>query len=253
MSRITNILTKVNTIIANKGRWEESNLLDLLDSAQNLIARRTEVLKKTTVVPLVEGQADYKLDEATYKIYRVLYQGKALPIRTREFLDHTVSLDWETHKGKLVELVLVNLLEIPVLRVYPIPEGGDDEISTPPYGVITDITEAEFNSVYGVVTDITLSGLSTGTALLVYHSYTPPTLVDTNSELLLSHRYDTAMVHYVAAMALRQNEDTQSRGMAGEELQLFQAELQQAYTDASKEGTGDASTFAVNYRGAFNS
>ena len=246
-TRIETLLTKVNTILANKGRWEEANLLDLLDTAQKLIAQRTEVLKRTTFLGLVEGQAEYSLAPEVYKLYRIVYRGQILPIRTREYLDHARGVDWETHKGSCVECIVTNLMDIPALRIYPML--GDD-LDLPPFGVVSDWTNSEFNSPFGVVTDIDLN-LASGEFLTIYHSYIPPTLETTADEVLLSSRYDAAMVHYVTFMALRQNEDTQSRSMASEELQLFQVELQQIYKDAMQESTADASSFAINYLGGF--
>lgn len=250
MTRIEALLAKVNIVLANKGRWEESNLLDLLDSAQKLISQRTEVLKRTTFLELIEGQAEYTLAPEVYKLYRIVYRGRVLPIRTREYLDHTRGVDWETHKGDCLECIVTNLIDIPALRVYPMLRDDLDDLDLPPFGVISDGTNSEFSSPFGVVTDIDVS-LRTGEYLTIYHSYIPPTLGTVEDDVLLGSRYDQAMVHYVTAMALRQNEDTQSRSMAGEELQLFQVELQQIYKDAMQESTADASSFGINYLGAF--
>lgn len=252
MSRITEILTSVNTIIANKDRWEDSNLISLIDTAQKLIVRRTEILKKTITVPLVKGQGDYPLPADTNKIYRVLYRGNALRIRTREYLDMHVSPEWETHEGDTVQLIVTNLLAQPAVRVYPIPSDVDEIEVSDVFGVISSVTSAAFNSVFGVVTDIELSEPAGNDELLIYLSYSPATLVDEDSLLEISPRHDLAIVHYVAGMALRQNEDTQSRTMAAEELNLFQAELSQIYSDSALSGTADKSSFAVPYRGAFN-
>lgn len=253
MPRIADILTSVNTIIANNGRWEESNLISLVDTAQKLIVRRTEILKKTITIPLVKGQADYALPTETNKIYRVIYKGRVIPIRTREYLDMNASPEWETHEGDSVETIITNLLAQPALRVYPIPRNIDEVEISGVFGIISDITSAAFNSVYGVVTDIELAELVGPTDVLsIYISYSPATVADSDDALEISSRYDLAIIHYVAGMALRQNEDTQSRTMAAEELNLFQVELNQIYSDSALSGTADKSSFVVPYRGAFD-
>ena len=265
MTRIEALLAKVNIVLANKGRWESSNLLSLLDTAQKLIAQRTEVLKRTTVIDLVNGQSVYQLDNNVYRIYRVLYRGQTLPIRTREYLDSVRGVEWETHKAERIECIVTNLMDIPSLRIYPtlaiVPNWPLYGVLTswmdmpiePPQGVCTGFEADEpweVNSTEGVVTNIT-ENLMTGEQLTIYHSYVPSTLQSTSDELHLSFRYDNALVHYTTAMALRQNEDTQSRSMAGEELQLFQIELQQIYKDAMQESTADATSFEVTYSGGF--
>lgn len=247
MTRAEIILSKINTVLANQGRWGDNNLLSIIDTAQKLIAQRTEVLKKTSLVPLTPGQVSYNLGPTVHKIYRVLYKGKVLPIRTREYLNVAKGLDWETHTGEEIECVVTNLLDIPGLRIYPaisnIEVGGIQ-------GVVVDADDIVMTSVYGVVTDISLIP-DAETVLLVYHSYLPPSITKVTDELTLSARYDEAIVRYSTAMALRQNEDTQSRSMANEELQLFQLELQQIYKDAALESTADASSFSLTYTGAF--
>lgn len=254
MSTAEKVLLDVNDILANKGRWSPETLLSLLSAAQRKIARRTEVLKKTTVLNLVENQAVYRLDNFAYRIYRVLYNNTVLDIRTREFADSYIGPDWESHQGKNAQLIITNLQELPSLRVYPVPSGGPYIIEG--MGVATDVEVdgPSFNSPYGVLTSIDLPDLPpSGETLLIYHSYVTADIVDPCANLELNFMYDDALVHLTAGMALRQNEDFQNRSFANEEFMLYEAEMRTIMRDGARGSEADASAYSVTYRGGFNS
>ena len=319
MSRLSDIVDRVNLIIANNGRWSESNLISIADVGQKLIARRLDYLPKASMLPLYEGLSLYKLPTNVLKINRILYKGKLLPIVTREWLDSNIGPDWETHIGNEPKAIVLNLIELSGLRTYPTlytrPENTNEEIpleDSHPWGVIATGTDSTYGIVTGseeggeaigelfidpitgliyenIPTDFNLdmslarayssleaqytpaiegfaSDEDWGNAttpigyyfkkrddhLTVYASYSPRTLTDLSSGLEIPVRYDDALVHFIAGSALRQNEDTQSRMFAQEEIQLFNDELMQLSRDVATMGTTNKEAFSTNYVGAFN-
>jgi hypothetical protein len=192
-TRIESILTRARDSLADaaKERWSDEHLLRILDEGQKDIARHTRLLKDETDIPLVEGQAVYKLPSDLWLITRAAFDGCLIPLRTHNELDELVrtralsnehdyherrgytsydrvtgSFCWELDTGSEVTALVFDKRNLDEIRVYPIPDEGIASNSytfttdNPEFagaellGVATDITDYSFDSVFGVVTDM---------------------------------------------------------------------------------------------------
>ena len=107
------------------------------------------------------------------------------------------------------------------------------------YGIITDFsysdiqpilgTRAQLNEMYGGPNSIPAEGL-----IKFYYIRRHAKVTDINTDLNIDELLEQPLVHYIVGMALRDNQDTQSRAMAAEELQIYYQMLSEYSIQKSK-------------------
>ncbi len=154
-TRIADILTRVRDSLAdpNKERWSDDRLLRLLDEGQKHFAREARLLKSSTTLPIVQGQALYALPDTCWLITRVSLGGKAIPLQSFDGLDETTPY-WYTETGPAIKSAVFNRREPNTLRLYPILDGSSSEYS---YSVANEGYVQPFEvtgDAFGVVVEI---------------------------------------------------------------------------------------------------
>lgn len=253
MSRITDILTRAKDTLAPNGRWEDARLLRALDEAQKAICLRTGILRGYSLIPLLQNQATYVLPNLGHRISRVLFSNELIPVYSHDQMDKIYGYDWEKHVGTKTLAIVFTLNNSSSFRVYPVPVA-DTVALIETDGVTADSEDYTLDSPFGVLTDIEsdTSPIETGEVLSVYYTKQPATLTSETDDLEISSAFDAALKFYVTAAALKDNQDTQSRALAIDELQLFDSELRQIVRDSTLDSMNNATVFSTPYVGAFD-
>lgn len=180
--RISNIISKARDSLSdpNAERWSDARLLRLLSDAQEDIVMHHELLKTTTDIYLIIGQAEYSLPDDCYRILRCATDGGRLPLVSYNKLDEASAnsrnddipgdTDWMVDNGPVIEAVVYDNNNPQQVRVYPIPnEDIADELyafanagevqfaGDELYGIVTAIEgepDYTLDSSYGVVTSL---------------------------------------------------------------------------------------------------
>lgn len=215
-------------------RWTDERLIGLLNDGLTEIQENTILYTSTMYLELVNGVADYDLSSLAAKILRIEYKGNPLDIETFENLD-SKKYKWQEETGNTLKAYLLDKQNQANIKVYPIPDG-----LTP--------TNIESNSLYGIITDITYSDLQltiTGTLgdlgeiaedgyLKIFYIKKVVTVTDINDELDVTTVVKRPLSHYIASMALRDNQDTQNRILAKEEMDMFEKQISQFKMEKAK-------------------
>ena len=258
MGRIADILTRVRDTLSDPDadRWSDARLLRLIDEAQKDIATKAKLLRTTAQIQLVPDTHTYDLPSEAINIMRITdLEGDKIPMRSHAQMDD-INPTWEFDTGLSLEYIVFDKINPGQLKVYPIPEVGDvaDVYITGTYGVVVAIDNDTVSSPYGVVVDINQSVTQDATftslygelsdmseifrSLLVYY-HARPTLIDAIdigiSVLEIDEMYDKAIKHYTIGMAWRDDQDTQNRQLAKEELQFYAME----FVNAKKHSAAD--------------
>ena len=272
MGRIADILTRIRDTLSdpNKNRWSDARLLRLIDEAQKDIATKAKLLRTTVTIQLVPDKHTYDLPSEAINIMRITdIDGNQLPMLSHAQMDE-VDSTWEFDTGVSVEQIVFDKINPGQFKVYPIPEVGDvpdtyvagtygvvvgiesDTVSSP-YGVIVDISRSatrlvEFNSPYGELVDMS----EVIKSILVYYHERPAEInaIDLGTSVLnIDEMYDKAIKHYVIAMAWRDDQDTQNRQLAAEELQFYAMEFVSAKKHSAADNVSSSKQETTYYNG----
>lgn len=184
--------TRIQDIIADareslgdlsSSRWSDTQLLAYVDEAQKEIAKETHMLKDIITVPLLQAQHTYRLPEDTVMVFRTIFAGDKIPMKTTDWMDNagitgrvisgiageltnrrpSVSNSDGSHwltattEGD-ISCVVYDKLNRRKLRVWPTPIADDLEtVETSldtTVGATHDISDYDALSLYGIITDI---------------------------------------------------------------------------------------------------
>jgi len=224
MSKVYTLVDKIrDTLNDPEGdRWTNARILRSINEATKTINLRANILRGKGSFKVLAGISKYKLPDNVQVVTRVLYNGKPLKFKSHSQMDELIE-SWETDYGNNLEYIVYDKLNIAYIRLYPIPQVPSTNLDT--FGTITDLGNAELNSIFGVLTNVyyDISDIT------IYYIYKPEEVISLSDELPLNDIWDTAIKHYVCGFLLRDDKDTQNRAFGNEELQLFNSELQQAF------------------------
>lgn len=249
MSRVLDTLNNARAILADtsKTRWTDNRLIDLYNQALVDIVLQTNLLSGKAFVEVESNINTYRLPDEVLQITRIQYLDTKLPILSHDEMDKKDAL-WETRVGTTVQYAVTNLLNSGVFKIYPrITDTTMDYIdSNSPYGIIVDVTT--FDDIYNIpgIEDIN----NIPKYLIVYYSKIPDfvTTSTIDTSLQFSKAWDTAIIHYIAGMALRDDGDAQNRAFGTEELTLYTSNVNIIMNRTARNFTMDLET-TVNYRG----
>ena len=163
MSRIDNILLRVRDTLSDPDgeRWSDGRLLRLIDDAQKAIALQANLLRTSSEVNLVRGQAVYDLPADAHRIIRVVDAQGKIPTKSHQWADTHFGADWAKHYGDGVKAIIYDKLDPGLIKVYPKPLEGilKAELANL-YGFVSEYADYEVPSLYGVLTDV-IDGLTT--------------------------------------------------------------------------------------------
>jgi len=197
---------------------------------------------------------------------------------------------WEGYADSPVLRVIIDKLNFDMIKVYPIPtgvEGGyqtvnsDGDLLTVPYGITVGATGYTIDSPYGICgsfsadyenmyqnvdTDVDPKyGICTifdddSDNMTLYYLKLPDEIIFptgiTDLELVpnpeVSKVWDTALKHYVAGMALRDDKDTQNRSLGNDELQFFYDYVADALEDSAQDFKATRTQYRTPYDNGLN-
>lgn len=175
--------------------------------------------------------------------------------------------------------VVAELLGIPTassLGVLSEIEGTSPErtLIDPIYGIIVGGTGYTMESIYGIIIsaddgedsetwienvnesivneygfDVILD--DEAQRMTIYYLRKPETIVDTNTEIEIDTIWDTALKHYIAGMALRDDRDSQNQQLGKDELALFAGYVNKAVKDSSQDFTAKRTQYDSPYISGF--
>ena len=275
-TRVENIITNARDILADtRGtRWTDGALIRLINKGQQDITKEAKLLMTSKIIPLVAGQSIYTMPDDLLLLRHVVYKDDRLEINSTEEMDNLATRGdlrryavnstntiltgqndsyWRntTTTGD-IECAIFDYMENYQLRVYPIPTelpASSTIDITPIYGVVTGVTnDISGTTIYESVEAYGVVAGDDNNFLEVFYSKYPADITTVNDVPEISQTFDTALHHYVAGMALRQDTTTAKRDMADEELKLYDRELSTIMSMASKHNV-TTKHFRTTYNG----
>jgi len=150
---------------AKEQRWTNSRLLSIVSQGQVDICLESGYLRNEVLIPLVNGQNIYTLPSDCYTIKRVEYDGKLLPLFTRDDQDipRAVTTDYVAYKSDLDMNKLEIQPEVANIETFHFIKGVavEDDLFTvsPIYGVAvkTSSPNLDVEPSLGAVTGVVLN------------------------------------------------------------------------------------------------
>lgn len=234
---VEDILLQSRYIISDvdKERWSDTRLIALLNNALRDVAKRTILFIEPTFYVVQNLLVDIDLTDKVVKIVRAEYLDEPLPFYTFEEMDDK-NKEWQLETGTEVLAIVYSKQRAGLYKQYPIVENAQN-------------THVEYNQLYGVTTDISYSDIQPVLAdaigdigsvpdegiIKFYYVRKHDKVTDLADELQIDDLVEEPLIHYVAAMALRDNQDTQNRGMAKEELGMYEELVDMYSIEKSKQ------------------
>jgi len=251
MSTAAAIIDKARGILADeaKTRWTDTRLLDLLNEGIDQILIDTKILlEESTFVELQAGLQSYNLASIALKVTRVEWNGENIPLILHKNMDN-IRREWETVTGDTIQYAIHDQSDLTSFKVYPIPNfDATRAVTTSNYGTITGIYGGD------AISMVYEDGIPTGATLTEYlEVFYIKKVVDLiiTDECPLDDIWDKALSHYIAAHALRINQDTMSRQLAAEELSIYTGMVAQR-AKFKKRDSSNTSQRTAKYVGVFN-
>lgn len=205
-----------------KDRWTDARLLALLNEGLTLINTKTTIFVETKIIVLTDLVADLDLSASATKIVRAEYLDEKVPLKTMDEMDSEQGKAWMTKKGPKLEAIVYSKQKRGLYRLYPVPENAQNSnISySSPYGIITEISYSDIQPVmFDLYGDI--EGIPDDALLKIFLVRKHSNITDVNEELNIDDIVTQPLTHFIAGRAFRDNQDTQHRALADEELKFF--------------------------------
>ncbi len=251
MTTAAELLADVRPILADpsKQRWTDDRLLKLLNEGLLNLAINTKLFVAKKFITIADALINFDLSDIAVTITRIQYNETIVPFKTIQEMDE-LSSKWELDTGKTPSAIIISQQNRAWFRLYPIIEDLAT-LTTPldmidsPYGPTIVVTHA--SPLLGTVSNIgNTSNIPPGDHLIVYYSEKPAVLTAVGDTLITDDFANSALLHYVAGMAFRDNLDVQSSSMGDSELGLFSG-----FVD--KLNNKKAENFnSTNYKTAYN-
>lgn len=244
------ILTSARQVLSDtqKLRWTDARLLTLLNDGINILVNDTTLFNEHHYLQLADGVEEYVASRA-FKILRAEYMGLPLTPTSHEEMDK-LEAGWTTKLGTRFTHILTDKAQPGHFRLYPKLETLPDtlvEHESGPYGIITDISYTDYQlTMTGDEGEI---GTPENGWLKLYYSRKLPKYTAITDEVEMDDFLVTPLSSYIAARALRDNQDTQNRSLAAEEMNIFEAVVEKYNVTKSKLYSSGALSTA--YVGAF--
>lgn len=242
------VLTEARYILSDtaKDRWSDVRLLKLLSDGLRDIAKNTTIFTETMFYVVANLAVDIDFTANAVKIVRAEYLDDELPFYSFDEMDEK-DPKWQLETGDKVKAIVYDKQRTGLYKLYPIVSNAQN------YHI-------EYNQLLGVTTDISYSdilpvmGDSIGDIGVVpddavikfYYIRKHDKVTDINTQLDIDDLFEIPLAHYVAGMALRDNQDAQNRQMAAEELQLYYNKINEHSIEKSKNFSRPGHTVRYN-------
>lgn len=227
-------------------RWSADTLLLYTSLAQNDICVFTRFYRKTVLISLIDSTLIYDLPTDCLAVNRLEYNHKMFPMESRNTIDSNTAV----FPCVLKDNVAFNQLEI------VLSNNEDDNLLLSAllietYGVVVDndnsgnpLSVGELEDEYGVVSEITEGSQAGATGLgnlTVFYTAVPAliALSEIGEAMIMPDIWFQAMVHFVTAMALQDDNDANNIQRGELEAQKYIRLLQRINQIASKDFTSN--------------
>jgi len=250
----SDVVTKVRDILADPSgdRWSDARIFREINSAQDDIVLKSNLLRARVSIDLNAGQEVYQLPEEVLMVTRVIFNDKVLPIYSRAEMD-AKDINWETETDEdTISAIVYDGMNQGQIRPYPILES--DIKSSNPNGIITEINYTDptlvpsFNSPFGNVVAIDSGFNSKLVDIFIVYFIKRANRVTALTDIMeLNEVWLSPIVHYVCGSILRSDGDTQNRALGNEEFQLYSSAILETLKNTSKHFTSSGH-FESDYR-----
>lgn len=229
---VQDLLTKVRYTLSdlNRERWTDARLIALINDCMSQLTSKTILFVETAYIQLINNLADYDISNIAVKILRIEYENLPLPTYSFDDMDSKEPL-WQEKKGTKLKAYILDKQKEARFKTYPILDNTEVEQSngtitySGPYGIITGITYFEIplvmSGTFGDISPVAADGY-----IKVYFIKRHSTFTDVADTIDISSVAEEIMQHYIVGRALRDNQDTQSRALSKEELDMYEAQLE---------------------------
>lgn len=237
---IQDLLKKIRFSLSdsNSSRWSDERLISLINDCISSITRRSILFVDTTYIKLVNNLVNYDISDIAVKILRIEYDKKPIIPVSHHDLD-LINENWQDSVSNRVTNYIVDKQKEGVFKLYPKLQNENVSLNngnitySGNYGIITGITYTELPLVLsGNFGDI--SPVATDGYIKVFYIKRHQKFTDINDTIDISSVAEELIQHYVVGMALRDNQDTQSRALAKEELDMHESQLEEYLFEKAK-------------------
>jgi len=237
---VQDILTQCRYTLSDedKDRWTDARLISLLNNCITELAKTTTVFVETLIWEVRNKLVDIDLTEYSTKILRAEYLDEPLPFKTFQEMDED-NPEWQLEEGEEVKALVFNRQRNGLIKQYPIVTNAkNDHIEyNQLFGVTTHISysdiiptvivdnnpdevydQTQYNEGYAIGD---ISGIGDAGLIKFYYVRKHEKVTSLTDELIIDDLIEQPLIHYVTGMALRDNQDTQNRQMASEELSYY--------------------------------
>lgn len=210
-------------------RWSDDRLISLLNDCISNITLKTIIFVNEAYIKLVNGKVDYDLSDIAVKIIRVEFEKKPLVFKSLADMDGKNST-WQNDEGSRIIYVIPDKRREANFKLYPILKNtavtlSDNNVNySGSYGIVTGISYTDIPLViaddFGDISPIPADGY-----IKVFYIKRHAEITDINDTLDLSSVAQELAQHFIVGKALRDNQDTQSRTLAKEELDMYNNQL----------------------------
>lgn len=230
----------------SKTRWSDARLLALLNDGLSILMMSTILFIDRKYVPVFADLEEYDISTYAAKILRVEYKGLPLDLVTHEFLDN-FDKRWKSTISSTFTHAITDKYRSGKFRLYPTVNTLDGTLveQNDTLGIITDITYTDYQ--LEMLDSLGEVGTPEDSYVYVHFCKNMGKIVDLLEDLDIDDFIRVALQHYIVARALRDNQDTQNRALANEEMQFFD-KLVETYSIARSQ-LYNGSSNEVTYRG----
>lgn len=230
-----------------KQRHKDGALLELLEEGQKEIARKTNMFRGKANIPLIRGQAEYKLPSNAVQLLEVISDDIPLKIVGYDYFEgkrinksshssygqgsygYSDNEDfgirgraWQATEGERPSLIVVDSLDFLTFRVFPIPTAQAEEFSFDAvYGMPVGLSLAEPLPLSQSATTGMPVAIADQRVVQVIFARMPNSIETLSSAIELPEMYWPILKHYVAGMALRYDTIARNVNLGASELGLF--------------------------------
>ena len=212
--RVNDLITNMRYTLADpdQQRWTDARLVQLINEAQNDIAKRTKFFKSDYTYTFTGNTVT--IDPYIISVFRIAtLNGEHIPWVTQDELDRMYP-DWRVAESEdIIQYIVSDRTLTGQIMVYP---------------------------------KITVGATISITATVVPY---PVDLV--SSDIQVPVIFDSAIMFYVTGRALRDDMDVQNRAIGNEQLQLYLNEIKQLQADINSNFKRQVSP-TIKYYNPFN-
>lgn len=231
------IIKESRYILSDKSadRWSDDRLLTLLNDGILDIAKNTTLFVETLIYAIPNLVPDIDLTSQALKIVRVEYLDVVIPFYSFEEMDKKGPRLWQHETGTEVKAIVYDKQKNMVLKLYPIITNSfNPHISyNSLFGIVTDISYSDIQPVVmNRIGDI--ANIPDKALLKFYYVRKHAKITDINTDLNIDDLVKNPLTHYIAGMALRDNQVAQNLNFASQEIQIYAGMIEDYNIQKSK-------------------